>query len=87
VDYSKFSMPLNIRNFIMQPGAAPDNGTSPIGEWTALNNQRTGHKNSHQTNYHLAASATKAQGNWTLKWGGEYLVDLTNTPNPDYTGG
>jgi len=87
VNYNLFGMPANYQAILLQPGAAPDNGTTPIGQWSSLNDESTGHKNAHQTNWHAAASATKVKGNWTLKFGGEYLADLTNTPNPYYTGG
>jgi len=87
VNYNNFSMPSTVQGILPQPGAAPDFSGSPVGQWTALNDQSTGHKDEHQTNYHAAASATKVKGNWTLKWGGEYLGDLTNTPNLYYTGG
>jgi hypothetical protein len=87
VNYNNFDMPTSVQNILPEFGAAPDFSGSPVGQWTALNDQSTGHKNEHQTNYHAAASATKVKGNWTLKWGGEYLGDLTNTPNLYYTGG
>ncbi len=88
VNYAAFSMPSSIQGILLAPGLAPDNnGGSPIGQWTALEDITFDDKNAHETNFHLAASATKVKGNWTLKWGGEFLTDFTQTPNPEFAGG
>jgi hypothetical protein len=87
VNYSNFGMPATVQAILPQPGAAPDFGTSAVGQWTPLNDTPNGHKNGHETHTDLAVSATKIKGNWTLKWGGEYLDDFNNSPNKYYTGG
>jgi outer membrane receptor protein involved in Fe transport len=86
-NYTAVGMPTTVQGILPQPGASLDFAKSPIGQWNALTNNQTGHKNEHQTNYHLAVSATKVKGNWTLKWGGEYLGDLSSIPNLYDTGG
>jgi hypothetical protein len=87
-DYSAVGLPASVQSILLIPGTAPS--TQQIGSnnapWTWLDQSYNDHKNQHQTNWDLAAGATKVKGNWTLKWGGEYLADFSNSPNPFYTG-
>jgi hypothetical protein len=86
-NYTAVGMPASVQATLPQPGAAPDFSGGSTGQWTSLEAMMSGHKNDHLTGYHMAASATKVVGNWTLKWGGEYIGYLSNEPNVYYSGG
>ena len=82
VNYNNFSMPSTIQAILPQPGAAPDFGTVPIGQWTALNDLSNGTQERAPNELSRGGQRHEGKGNWTLKWGGEYLGGFNQYSEP-----
>jgi hypothetical protein len=86
-NHAAFGMPADYIALLPQPNEAPEMIQNTIGQWSTLDNAGSQHKNSHETNWDYAVGVTKVHGNWTMKFGGEYMDDFTNTPDVFYSGG
>jgi hypothetical protein len=86
-NHALFGMPASYLALLPEPTEGIETVDSPIGQWSTLDSAGAQHKNSHETNWDYAAGVTKVKGNWTLKFGFEYMDDFTDTPDVFYSGG
>jgi len=84
-NYAEVGVPASVVATFPWYGSPPMQPTST--PWTPLETSYNAHKDVHQTSWSSAANVTKVKGNWTLKWGMEYLVFLSSNPNPFAAGG
>ena len=75
-DYVQFGIPRDLVGINAVPGApiefGPGNNLSPLNRTNSL------HKRERQTNHQAVAGATKTINRWTLRFGSEYRVYLSN---------
>ena len=75
-DYDGFGVPKNVQSLIQIYGAAPF--MSPGSPWTSLTGGFFQTKVERQQGHTLNTSVTKTAGKWTMKFGTQYRVLLSN---------